>query len=278
MNSGIRACVRVAWLTAGLGLWCGVAAAADVSGDIATWLVHPLSSAENHVISLPVAWHGRLMVLAWAVLVPAGVLVARFYKVTPGQAWPDDLDNTFWWYSHLTLMSGALVAMAGAVGLMLLGSDEPTRVPGSWLHRALGWLVVAGAGVQALGGLLRGSKGGPGEPGDHFSMTRRRRVFERVHKFGGLLVVGASCVTIALGLWVVAAPRWMGFAIGAWWITLAGCFLRLQREGRCVDTYQAIWGPAPEHPGACWPSIGWGIRRYRPGQQPHSPAPGDSRR
>ena len=38
--------------------------------------------------------------------------------------------------------------------------------------------------------------------------------------------------------------------------------VRLQRAGRCIDTYQAIWGPDPCHPGNSRGVIGWGIRRY----------------
>lgn len=43
------------------------------------------------------------MVVAWGVLLPLGILIARFFKVTPRQRWPAELDNKFWWYSHLTL-------------------------------------------------------------------------------------------------------------------------------------------------------------------------------
>ena len=36
---------------------------------------------------------------------------------------------------------------------------------------------------------------------------------------------------------------------------------RLQRQGRCIDTYQAIWGPDPRHPGNRLKPVGWGVRR-----------------
>ena len=36
------------------------------------WLAAPLSGATTHVIEAAVAWHARLMVLAWGVLLAAG--------------------------------------------------------------------------------------------------------------------------------------------------------------------------------------------------------------
>ena len=32
----------------------------------------------------------------WAVLLPLGALLARYFKVMPGQRWPDVLDNPRW--------------------------------------------------------------------------------------------------------------------------------------------------------------------------------------
>ena len=40
------------------------------------WWLAPLSGAATHAIAPWAAWHSRLMVLAWGVLVPLGVLAA----------------------------------------------------------------------------------------------------------------------------------------------------------------------------------------------------------
>ena len=42
----------------------------------------------------------------------------------------------------------------------------------------------------------------------------------------------------------------------------------LQRRGRAIDTYQAIWGPGAEHPGNQRKPIGWGIRQVEDNRQP----------
>ena len=56
-------------------------------------------------------------------------------------------------------------------------------------------------------------------------------------------------------------PRWMLLTLTLWWLLLAAAFYALQKNGRCIDTYQAIWGPDPAHPGNRRPLPGWGVRR-----------------
>jgi hypothetical protein len=55
---------------------------------------------------------------------------------------------------------------------------------------------------------------------------------------------------------------WLG--LGLWWIGLAGLSIVLQRDGRAIDTYQAIWGPDTRHPGNARRPIGIGV--VRPGE------------
>lgn len=78
----------------------------------------------------------------------------------------------------------------------------------------------------------------------------------------GLAFHLVSAITIVLGLTVADAPRWMVLMLVTWWMGLAVAFVRWQRQGRCIDTYQAIWGPDPLHPGNDRAPIGWGVSRY----------------
>jgi hypothetical protein len=48
-----------------------------------------------------------------------------------------------------------------------------------------------------------------------------------------------------------------------WWGLLLIVAARLQRQGRCLDTYQAIWGPSKIHPGNVRQPIGIGVRQVR---------------
>jgi hypothetical protein len=92
-------------------------------------------------------------------------------------------------------------------------------------------------------------------------MTPRRRWFERLHKSIGWLAVLLALVVIGLGLKAADAPRWMPGMLALWWTVLGLWAWRLQRAGRCIDTYQAIWGPDPRHPGNQRAPIGLGVTR-----------------
>ncbi len=230
------------------------------------WLLAPLDAARAHAVSQEIAWHGRLMVLGWGVLCPLGVLVARFGKIWPGQDWPRDLDRKTWWWTHLVLQYCGSVSVLIAV---LMIARAPSTNAG--LHAIFGWAVVAFTVVQVLSGVLRGSKGGPTAPladgsllGDHYAMTRRRRIFEYSHKSVGALALFAAVAALSTGLWSANAPRWAWFALSLWWVSLVIVAITLQRRGLAVDTYQAIWGPDHRHPGNAMKPIGIGIRRPPP--------------
>jgi Eukaryotic cytochrome b561 len=228
------------------------------------WLLSPWSGSP--VAHLPpwAYWHARCMVLAWVVLMPLGVLVARFGKVLPGQDWPRVLDQRPWWHAHRGLQWAGVVAMVIGLGLVLVGGQGGQASLLAQAHAWAGWLVCALGVLQIASALARGSKGGPTDAqlrGDHYDMTAWRRGFERLHKGLGWLAVLLAVAVTLLGLRLVDGPRWMVLLLLVWWAGLATAFMLLQRAGRCIDTYQAIWGPDAAHPGNQRPPIGWGVRR-----------------
>lgn len=200
------------------------------------------------------------MVLGWGVLAPLAVIIARFMKVWPGQNWPLEVDSQIWWHTHW--MGQTLVLVLSVIGFALVLPPDLTRVG---LHDWLGYGVLAGLVVQVLLGLFRGSKGGPTGPkglrGDHYDMTPWRRMFEALHKSIGYGVLLLAATTILAGLWKANAPHWMWLALGLWWPMLLLLFTYLQKRGLAVDTYQAIWGVDPSHPGNAMQHPGWGVRR-----------------
>ncbi len=221
------------------------------------WLLAPIDPARAHEVSFAISWHARIMVLAWGILAPLAVLIARFFKVLPGQDWPRQLDTQVWWRSHW--MGQSCVALLTAFGAGLVwGSGEAS------LHKQLGLLVFGLLATQVLLGLARGSKGGPTAPelrGHHYDMTPWRRAFEALHKALGYAALGLGAATIVTGLWHANAPVWMWLTIVGWWALMIGAFAILQKRGMAVDTYQAIWGDDPAHPGNQLPHPGWGVRR-----------------
>lgn len=222
----------------------------------------PLSGSLSHHMEPWAYWHARLMVLGWGVLLPVGALVARYFKVTRRQRWPQELDNKAWWHAHRVLQWGGIGAMSlGAWLAWGQGNDSRTVAQ---IHAWAGWTLVGLGWLQVAAGLSRGTKGGPTAAqmrGDHYDMTPHRIWFERFHKGLGWLAVLAAWAVLALGLVTADAPRWMALALAAWWLALAGAAWHWQRQGRCLDTYQAIWGPDPQHPGNRLKPIGWGVRR-----------------
>ncbi|MEL6169205.1 MAG: cytochrome b561 domain-containing protein [Pseudomonadota bacterium] len=226
------------------------------------WLFAPIDPSRAHLVGFDVAWHGRSMVLAWGIIAPLAVLVARFCKVLPGQDWPRELDSQTWWRSHW--IGQCVVLGLTLLGLALVLRDSDTLN----LHARLGYTVVVLALAQGLFGFFRGSKGGPtatgkdgSERGDHYDMTPWRVMFEWVHKLIGYGLLALAVTTIVVGMWQANAPVWMWITILGWWAGLVAAFTFLQSRGYAIDTYQAIWGPGLEHPGNHRKPIGWGIRR-----------------
>ncbi|MEL6963104.1 MAG: cytochrome b561 domain-containing protein [Pseudomonadota bacterium] len=265
---------RLLLLTIGFCFLPALAIAADQDAGALSWLNEPIDSTRPHDIDAATSWHGRLMVLAWAFLFPVGILAARFFKVMPGQNWPHVLDNKRWWHTHLfsQYSGGILVVIALGLGLYATSTGENDAID---LHHILGWIVIVFAAFQFLGGWLRGTKGGPTDPGpdgalhgDHYDMTRRRRLFEYAHKSGGYIALFTACAAVLTGLYAANAPRWMWLGLAGWWCLLISLATWLQANGFARDTYEAIWGPDKSHPGNHMRPIGIGVTRRRTPNRP----------
>jgi hypothetical protein len=227
------------------------------------WLASPIDPGRAHNVAAGVSWHARSMVLGWGILAPLAVIVARFFKVLPGQNWPVELDTKVWWRSHW-------IGQTAVMGLSLIGFALvlPPRWSGMDLHAMVGYAVLTGLVAQAILGIFRGTKGGPTAPapdgtprGHHYDMTAWRRMFEALHKSLGYGLLALSGCAILLGLWKANGPVWMWLALLVWWPALIAAFVLMQRRGMAVDTYQAIWGADPIHPGNRRSPPGWGVRR-----------------
>ncbi|MGL4495945.1 MAG: cytochrome b561 domain-containing protein, partial [Beijerinckiaceae bacterium] len=207
------------------------------------WLLAPIDATRAHDVPALVAWHARIMTLAWGILVPCGILSARFLKLWPGQTWPERLDHPGWWHLHRALQYCAGVLTVAGLALALF---RPSGAGATSSHALLGWSVISFCAVQFASAWLRGSKGGPTSPaadgswrGDHYDMTRRRVLFEYLHKYGGYLAVLLAASAIVSGLWQANVPRWMWIAMGVWCLICMTAFVLLQRRGLTFDTYQA---------------------------------------
>jgi L-asparagine transporter-like permease len=232
------------------------------------WLLTPIDISRPHEIDFYVMWHSRLMMLAWGILIPLGVIICRFCKVTPKQDWPTKLDNQVWWHCHLTMQISAFILTIVALLIVFQYSQHTTY---THIHQPLGWAIIILVISQIIAGLLRGSKGGPTHPapdgswhGDHFDMSRRRVLFEYFHKTVGYILIYLSIASILSGMWHLNAPRWMWLVYTLWLVLLIAIYILLQKKGLAKDTYQAIWGPDPSLPGNQKKVIGLGVQQITP--------------
>ncbi|MEM6617343.1 MAG: cytochrome b561 domain-containing protein [Pseudomonadota bacterium] len=227
------------------------------------WLLAPIDPSRAHDVSVAISWHGRFMVIAWGVLAPLAVVIARFFKILPGQDWPRECDSQVWWRAHWMGQTIVIILSLCALAFVL-----PVQRDAMGLHNWLGFLLFASLALQVLLGMFRGSKGGPTAPardgslhGHHYDMTPWRRAFETLHKTLGYSALALAAIVIMTGLWKANAPVWMWVSIMLWWGILIAVFVQLQKRGMAVDTYQAIWGADPRHPGNRLPHPGWGVMR-----------------
>lgn len=192
--------------------------------------------------------HAGAMFTAWGLLIPAGTLVARYFKITPQQDFPRELDNQFWWNWHRVLqMAGVCISTVGFAAITISNGFNLTTN-----HNVLGFCVFMFGWCQILSGIFRGSKGGPTEVdmrGDHFDMTLYRRSFELVHKSLGWFSLALGCVAIFTGLDLAGMPLWVSLAAGTMLAGFLAMGIFFECQGRHVSTYLAIWGipePAPD--------------------------------
>jgi di/tricarboxylate transporter len=201
--------------------------------------------------------HAILMMVAWLLLLPAGALVSRFQKVTPKQEWPRALDNLLWWRLHRVFQYAGVACALIALAVVFLVTG---RLPWTLLHVQVGMIVVTLAVLQIASTWFRGTKGGPTEAGadpsdpatwrgDHYDMTRRRRLFEGWHKVCGWWAILLAPVAVLLGLALLGWPRLLCALAAILLLCEAGLAALLARGSRGINTYQAIWGPHEGHPG-----------------------------
>ncbi len=199
------------------------------------------------------AAHAALMVTAWGVMIPAGGVAARYFKVMPGQDFPRVFGDLTWWRWHRGLQYAAMVLSTASLGLIVLqvGGDGFGT-----LHGRCGVAVMALGWMQIVSAWLRGTRGGPTEAGagarrpstsrgDHYDMTPRRLAFEAWHKPVGWFAMVLAAVTMLLGVDLVGDPPWLLFLVGC--LQAGACLAVVDgvTRRRWVDTYASLWGHDP---------------------------------
>ena len=192
--------------------------------------------------------HGILMSISWMVLIPVSLFITRFFKITPKQDFPNKLDNKFWWYTHLSLNILAIILSTLGFYLMynLMGFVFTQ-------HAIFGYITLFLMYLQGMIGYFRGTTGGDyphprGKKWDHYHMTTRRIIFERIHKPLGYIALIFAFIAIFLHLAIVQV-YWQFFIIQFVITTIIIVLYILFFNKKRYTTYQAIFGLDAKHPG-----------------------------
>ncbi|CAI0459168.1 unnamed protein product [Linum tenue] len=122
------------------------------------------------------AVHGFMMFLAWGILLPGGILAARYLKHVKGDSWYQI--HVYLQYSGLAIvLLGFLFAVAELRGLYV-----------SSLHVKFGLAAVCLACVQPVNAFMR-----PKRPGNGEEVTRKRLMWEYLH-----VIVGRSAIIFGI--------------------------------------------------------------------------------
>jgi hypothetical protein len=130
--------------------------------------------------------HGILMLLAWVVLIPAGVITAKIRFNNPS--------DSMWFKVHIALNSlGLMAQLAGVIVILVYKADLSNSFQGTTIQKVhyFGGLTIVALGLlQPLNAVFRPDKAEP--------KTKRRQFWEYLHKGTGWLLVLAGIINCAL--------------------------------------------------------------------------------
>ncbi len=199
--------------------------------------------------------HAWLMFSLWFVLAPVSILAMRYLKPKPREYGVPNAGSYFFSRMHfLGLQATVVLSLLGGALAFLV-----SRGFSGSLHACFGVATILFGTLQIISAWMRGTHGGkyghdanPDDPstwgGDHYDMTPRRIWFEAYHKASGYFTLAMAFGAIATGL----AQYWVGS------IALAGVVLFFgygvivvvaEGKGMRFDTYRAVYGTHPDHPG-----------------------------
>jgi len=152
-----------------------------------------LASGEAASVAVPFSvwqWqliHGLFMFVGWGVVLPMGVLVARFFKGRLNTGQPKR-----WYVLHRSLqLFGLLLTLVGFI--LSLTREEFGEIDTK--HGSLGIIVMSLGLMQPLNAFLRPHKPSSAEP-----KSTLRTAWEWLHKSNGYIVLSLAVATIFMGI------------------------------------------------------------------------------
>lgn len=122
-------------------------------------------------------WHGLLSMMGWGVLLPMGMMVARYFR----------RQDPYWFYGHMAVQGvGFLVGIAAVVLGFRLDEDGLKNI---FVHKAIGITILAMASLQVTAVLARPDK-----------MSKVRRFWNWYHHNIGRIAILLAMANVFLGL------------------------------------------------------------------------------
>jgi hypothetical protein len=179
--------------------------------------------------------HATLMGIAWGVLAPLAVVIARYAKTVPPSTGP-----AAWWFTRHWQMQVAVVLMSCA-GLVLGFLMAPPGTHLTAFHHVAGTVVVAAAVLQPLLGnkCVRPPK---------TPRSLQRLAWEAMHKTLGYGALALGVPVVFTGLQRLGAPWYYtaGYAAGV--AVLAGAWISLEIQARVAAANKAAGTDATSGP------------------------------
>jgi len=138
--------------------------------------------------------HGILMIVGWGLLLPSGILMAKFGKHRA---------NAWWFKMHMAFQPiGLLVSVIGWI-IALVNFTTLDGGPGvSFTHAVAGSVTMGLSLLQAVNGIFR-----PHNPSGDEKKSTRRVIWEYAHRGVGWIALILSIITIAIGTTLIPSKR-----------------------------------------------------------------------
>lgn len=172
-------------------------------------ITHPgNTAAASSAGSAAPAWviaHGVLMLLAWCLVLPIGIMCSVFRAGFPEEgAWFKQHQNFQW--TGLMLVIAAFV-----VAVVMLPAGSGHFSGGNVAHKVIGLVVVVLAVLQPFNAACR-----PHPPGAGEEKSGKRLVWELTHKNSGRIAASLAITNCILGALAVSGGYGSSAAIFAW--------------------------------------------------------------
>ncbi|XP_042404325.1 cytochrome b561 and DOMON domain-containing protein At3g07570-like [Zingiber officinale] len=142
-------------------------------------------------------WHGLLTILGWGLLMPVGIIMARYFKHY----------DPIWFYSHISIQGvGFVLGLAGIIAGFSLDDNGVSNVD---THKAIGYCILVGGILQVMAFLIRPDKS-----------SKIRRYWNWYHHYVGRGAIVLAVANIFLGISIAHES-------GSWTVAYVICLIIL---------------------------------------------------